>query len=91
MINPSKMGNKTPKDTDTKKSSFRKNDKGKKVIGPKDVMSTEMLREYARSMHKAQKEGKRAPRSAAESIPFDAIEESGLMHLGGGRFLSSRG
>lgn len=86
MINPSKMGNKTPKDTDTKKSSFRKNDKGKKVIGPKDVMSTEMLREYARSMHKAQKEGKRAPRSAAESIPFDAIEESGLMHLGGGRY-----
>jgi len=86
LINPDKMRKKNPSDTDSKKSSFRKNDKGKKVIGPKDVMSTEMLREYARSMHKAQKEGKRAPRSAAESIPFDAIEENGLMHLGGGRY-----
>ena len=66
MINPSKMGNKTPKDTDTKKSSFRKNDKGKKVIGPKDVMSTEMLREYARSMHKAQKEAEDVMKSAEE-------------------------
>jgi len=86
LINPDKMRKKNPSDTDSKKSNFRKNDKGKKVIGPKDVMSTEMLREYARSMHKAQKEGKRAPRSAAESIPFDAIEENGLMHLGGGRY-----
>ena len=86
MINPDKMRKKNPSDTDSKKSNFRKNDKGKKVIGPKDVMSTEMLREYARSMHKAQKEGKRAPRSAAQSIPFDAIEENGLMHLGGGRY-----
>ena len=60
MINPDKMRKKNPSDTDSKKSNFRKNDKGKKVIGPKDVMSTEMLREYARSMHKAQKEGKRA-------------------------------
>lgn len=33
-------------------------------------------------MHKAQKEGKRAPKSAAESIPFEAMDEDGLMVLG---------
>ena len=70
-------------DKSVKKSSFRKNKAGKKVIGPNDVLSTEMLREYAQAMHKAQKEGKRAPRSAAESIPFKSIEENGIMHLGG--------
>ena len=47
-------------DKSVKKSSFRKNKAGKKVIGPNDVLSTEMLREYAQAMHKAQKEGKRA-------------------------------
>jgi hypothetical protein len=65
---------------------FAKNKKGKKVIGPDDELSTEMLREYARAMHKAQKEGKRAPKSAAESIPFRRMDESGLMDLGGGRY-----
>ena len=71
---------------EVKKSSFKKNKDGKKVIGPNDVMSTEMLREYAQAMHKAQKEGKRAPRSAAESIPFKSMEENGIMNLGGGRY-----
>ena len=69
-----------------KDNLFRKNKEGRKVIGPNDVLSTEMLREYARAMHKAQKEGKRAPRSAAESIPFKSIDESGLMELGDGRY-----
>ncbi len=69
-----------------KKSLFRKNQNGKKVIGPNDVLSTEMLREYARAMHKAQKEGKRAPRTAAESIPFKSLDELGIMNLGGGRY-----
>ncbi|MGB4660413.1 MAG: DUF87 domain-containing protein [Mobilitalea sp.] len=67
-------------------SNFRKNKEGKKIIGPNDVLSTEMLREYAQAMNKAQKEGKRAPRSAAESIPFKSMEESGLMHLGRNRY-----
>lgn len=71
---------------EVRKSSFKKNKDGKKVIGPNDVMSTEMLREYAQAMHKAQKEGKRAPRSAAESIPFKSMEENGIMNLGGGRY-----
>ncbi len=71
---------------DEKKGFFRKNKSGKKVIGPNDVLSTQMLRDYASAMHKAQKEGKRAPRSAAESIPFKAMEESGLMHLGRGHY-----
>ena len=61
---------------------FRKNKAGKKVIGPNDELSTQMLREYAKAMHKAQKEGKRAPKSAAESIPFEAMDEDGLMVLG---------
>nr|MCR5507752.1 hypothetical protein [Lachnospiraceae bacterium] len=74
------------KQKEESKSSFRKNKSGKKVIGPNDAMSTEMLREYAQAMHKAQKEGKRAPRSAAESIPFKSMEENGIMHLGGGRY-----
>lgn len=73
-------------DTEEKKSAFRKNSDGKKVIGPNDVLSPEMLREYAKAMHKAQKEGKRAPRTAAESIPFRWIEESGLMSLGNNRY-----
>ena len=68
------------------RTSFKRNKEGKKVIGPNDKLSTQMLREYARSMHKAQSEGKRAPRSAAESIPFLSIEESGIMHLSGGRY-----
>ncbi len=67
-------------------SSFKRNKHGRKVIGPNDKLSTEMLREYARSMHKAQSEGKRAPRTAAESIPFKSMEESGIMHLGGSRY-----
>ena len=68
------------------KSAFRKNTEGKKVIGPNDDLSPEMLREYAKAMHKAQKEGKRAPKTAAESIPFKSLDESGLMHLGGNRY-----
>jgi len=67
-------------------SYFRKNKAGKKVIGPNDEMSTQMLREYAKAMHKAQKEGKRAPKSAAESIPFKSIDEDGLMALGNKKY-----
>ena len=67
-------------------SYFRKNKAGKKVIGPNDEMSTQMLREYAKAMHKAQKEGKRAPKSAAESIPFESMEEDGLMALGNKKY-----
>lgn len=66
--------------------NFKKNSRGKKVIGPNDTLSTELLREYAQAMHRAQKEGKRAPRTAAESIPFKSLDESGLMHLGGNRY-----
>ena len=65
---------------------FKKNKAGKKVIGPNDAMSTEMLREYARAMHKSQALGKRAPRTAAESIPFKSINETGIMRLGEGRY-----
>ena len=56
----------------------------KKLISPDDKLSTEMLRDYARAMHKAQREGKRAPKSAAESLPFKCVEENGIMHLGDG-------
>lgn len=65
---------------------FQKNKDGKKVIGPNDKLSTKMLREYAGAMHKAQKEGKRAPKSAAESIPFETMDEDGLMYLGNGQY-----
>lgn len=58
----------------------------KKLISPDDKLSTEMLRDYARAMHKAQREGKRAPKSAAESLPFKCVEENGIMHLGDGRY-----
>ncbi len=58
----------------------------KKIIGPNDILSTEMLRDYAAAMHKAQKEGKRAPRTAAESIPFKSLDEDGLMNLGKGKY-----
>ena len=65
---------------------FRLNKNGKKVIGPNDELSTHMLREYAKAMHKAQKDGKRAPKSAAESIPFESMEEDGLMCLSKKRY-----
>lgn len=70
-----------------KKGAERQNthSKGTKVVKPHDEMSTQMLRDYAEVMHKSQKNGKRPPRTAAESVPFRRMYESGLCDLGGGK------
>lgn len=63
-----------------KKAIFKKTKNGKKGIGPNDPMSTEMLRDYAAAMHKAQRTGKRPPKSASESLPFKSMSEDGILH-----------
>lgn len=73
-------------DNQKKKSFFRKTKSGKKGIGPNDPMSTEMLRDYAAAMHKAQQTGKRPPKSASESIPFKSMSEAGIMHQKGNEY-----
>lgn len=56
------------------------------VIHPGDEISTQMLRDYASVMHKSEKEGKRPPRTAAESVPFKRMYENGLCYIGEGKY-----
>lgn len=64
-----------------------KGKKGKKqAVHPDDKLSTEMLRDYAAAMHKAQRSGKRPPRTSAESLPFLRMDEKGLCYLGKGKY-----
>lgn len=61
-----------------------KSNKG--VVQPSDANSSEMLRDYATVMNMSDKGGKRAPRTAAESVPFKKMYESGLCYLGDGQY-----
>ena len=79
-----KRGDKGQKDKNAPKEPV--NVLNDKITRPEDKESTEMLRDYAKMMHTAGKSHKRGPISAAESLPFKRMNESGLCYLGDNKY-----